>query len=405
MTQQQTNRLHATQRRELDTIIESHLGETFPALALAVIHAGDWIIDTAWGWIDPETQQYPVTPTTWFDLASVTKVFTETAFLQLVSAGKIRLDDPLVSVIPEFGVGGARRLDGGQDPHTKELLPTPEDARRQTADPERVTFRHLITHTSGLASWRDVYNAAGQPPTPPAATDSVPRSVRWRNGLQAICGYPFVGQPGDAVRYSDLGLMLLGETVVRLQGGLDLAAVIRAHVTQPLDLVSLTFNPVRDGGIDLTRVVPTEDDPAWRKRRCWGEVHDENACGVGGIAGHAGLFAAAVDIARFGLAWLTRDERLQIDPTLMGAAVREQRHNGYRFGLGWMLKASEDSSAGDYFSSDAYGHTGFTGTSLWIDPEKQLVVACLTNRVYPGRWKEGIHPFRRAVHDFFARSI
>src|SRR5690606_10046205 len=111
--------------------------------------------------------------------------------------------------------------------------------------------------------------------------------------------------------------------------------------------------------------------------------------------------AAAPDVARFGQAWLTRDERLQIAPSLMNEAVQEQRHNGFRFGLGWMLKGLTDSSAGDFFSPDSYGHTGFTGTSLWIDPEKRLVVACLTNRVYPGRWKEGIHPFRRAIHDFF----
>lgn len=394
-----------TQLSELETIIAPHLGETFPALALAVIHDGAWLINTAWGWIDPETKQHPVTEHTLFDLASITKLFTHTAFLQLVSAGAVALDDPLVSVIPEFGESGARPLDGGQDPHTKERLPTPEDVLNQTADPTRVTFRHLMTHTSGLAPWRDVYNAAGQPPTPPNEPDPVPRAVRWANGLKAICGYPFVGQPGDAVRYSDLGVMLLGEAVTRLRGAQNLAEVIYEHVKKPLQLDSPLFNPVREGGIPQTSIAPTEDDPTWRKRRCWGEVHDENACGVGGIAGHAGLFAAAPDVARFGQAWLTRDERLQIAPSLMNEAVQEQRHNGFRFGLGWMLKGLTDSSAGDFFSPDSYGHTGFTGTSLWIDPEKRLVVACLTNRVYPGRWKEGIHAFRRAIHDFFARSV
>lgn len=394
-----------TQLSELETIIAPHLGETFPALALAVIHDGAWLINTAWGWIDPETKQHPVTEHTLFDLASITKLFTHTAFLQLVSAGAVALDDPLVSVIPEFGESGARPLDGGQDPHTKERLPTPEDVLNQTADPTRVTFRHLMTHTSGLAPWRDVYNAAGQPPTPPNEPDPVPRAVRWANGLKAICGYPFVGQPGDAVRYSDLGVMLLGEAVTRLRGAQNLAEVIYEHVKKPLQLDSPLFNPVREGGIPQTSIAPTEDDPTWRKRRCWGEVHDENACGVGGIAGHAGLFAAATDVARFGQAWLTRDERLQIAQPLMNEAVQEQRHNGFRFGLGWMLKGHTDSSAGDYFSPDSYGHTGFTGTSLWIDPEKRLVVACLTNRVYPGRWKEGIHAFRRAIHDFFARSV
>ena len=363
----ETNQLTPAQSSELESIIEAHLGETFPALTLAVVHDGKWLIEASWGWIDPEIQQYPVMPSTLFDLASITKLFTHTAFLQLVSAGKVNLDDPLIMVIPEFGASGARPLDGGQDPHTKERLPTPEDAINQTADPALVTFRHLMTHTSGLAPWRDVYNAAGQPPTPPTEPDSIPRAVRWANGLRAICGYPFVGQPGDAVRYSDLGVMLIGESVARLHGARDLTEVIYRHIKKPLQLNSPLFNPVREGGIAQTNIAPTEDDPTWRGRRCWGEVHDENACGVGGVAGHAGLFAAAADVARFGQAWLTRDERLQIGAALMDEAVREQRHNGFRFGLGWMLKGHTDSSAGDYFSPNAYGHTGFTGTSLWIE--------------------------------------
>jgi CubicO group peptidase (beta-lactamase class C family) len=400
--QHRTNRLAPAQFRELETIVEPHLGETFPALGLAVIHNDDWIIDAVWGWIDPETHQHPVQVDTLFDLASLTKLFTHTAFLQLVSAGKVELGDPLVSVIPEFGEGGARPLDGGQDPHTKGYLPTPEAVKGQIADPTQVTFRHLMTHTSGLAPWRDVYNAAGRAPTPPNEPDLIPRALRWANGLKAICGYPFVGQPGGTVRYSDLGVMLLGEAVARLHGTRDLAEVIRTQIREPLNLDSLVFNPARDG-VALTMIAPTEDDPTWRNRRSWGEVHDENACGVGGVAGHAGLFARAADVARFGQAWLLRDQRLQIDPTLMDEAVSEQRHNGFRFGLGWMLKAHEDSAAGDCFSPNSYGHTGFTGTSLWIDPQKRVVVACLTNRVYAGRWKEGIHPFRRSIHDFFAR--
>jgi CubicO group peptidase (beta-lactamase class C family) len=207
------------------------------------------------------------------------------------------------------------------------------------------------------------------------------------------------------VRYSDLGVMLLGEAVTRLRGAPDLAAVIYEQIKNPLQLDSPLFNPVREGGIAQSKIAPTEDDPTWRGRRCWGEVHDENACGVGGIAGQAGLFASAADVARFGQAWLSRDERLQIDSALMDEAVQEQQHNGFRFGLGWMLKGHTDSSSGDFFSPNSYGHTGFTGTSLWIEPEKRLVVACLTNRVYPGRWKEGVHTFRRAIHDFFARSV
>lgn len=398
------NRLPRKADHDLHNAVGGALGDIFPAVTLAVIHRGEVIFEGGWGWVDPETKQYPVTPDKRFDLASVTKLFTTTAFLSLVSAGMVRLDDPLVSVVPEFGAGGLRPIDGGQDPHSKERLPTPAQWAGAQADPARVTFRHLLTHTSGLAPWRDVYNAAGAPPTPPDQPDPIPQSERWARGLKAICGYAFVGQPDGIVRYSDLGLMLLGETISRLHGT-SLDAAIEARVLKPLGLQSLTFNPVRSG-IPRTETIPTEDDPTWRKRRAWGEVHDENACGVGGVAGHAGLFANALDVARFGEAWRTRDPRLNINPALMDEATQQHAEtNGERRGLGWMLKSHVGSSAGDLFSPTSYGHTGFTGTTLWIEPERELVVALLTNRVYPGRKKEGIHDFRRAIHTILGENL
>jgi CubicO group peptidase (beta-lactamase class C family) len=388
-----------------DKQIDHNLDDVFPALTLAVIHQGDWVLNGAWGWIDPESRQLPVTPDSLFDLASVTKLFTVTAFLSLVSEGAVGLDNRLIEVIPEFGQNGLRAIDGGQDPHTKHMLPTPDYMRDKMADPAAVTFRHLLTHTSGLAPWRAVYDAAGPPPPPPDEVDPVPREQRWEKGLTAICTYPFVGSPGGAIHYSDLGLMLLGDAISRLHGTpgqLDVA--IQQRVLDRLGLQSPTYNPVRNHR-DRNHIVPTENDPHWRGRRCWGEVHDENAGGLGGVAGHAGLFATAVDVARLGQAWLEADPRLRISSALIAEAKAEQAVNGLlRRGLGWMLKSPEDSPAGDLFGSDSYGHTGFTGTSLWIDPERALVVACLTNRVYPGRDKPGIHAFRRAIHDLLAEG-
>jgi CubicO group peptidase (beta-lactamase class C family) len=399
-----TNRLPESAHDKLQAAVDRVLGDLFPAVTLAVIHCGEVAFNGGWGWVDPDTRQHPVTPDKLFDLASVTKLFTATAFLSLVSAGKAKLDDPLVTVVPEFGAGGLREIDGGQDPHSKERLPTPAQWVGAKADPARITFRHLLTHTSGLAPWRDVYNAPGAPPTPPDQPDPIPQAERWTRGLKAICGYAFVGQPDGVVRYSDLGLMLLGEAVSRLHGA-GLETAIKERVLKPLGLQSPIFNPVRSG-IPRTETIPTEDDPGWRKRRPWGEVHDENACGVGGVAGHAGLFAHALDTAQFGEAWRTRDTRLNIDPALMEEATREHAEtDGERRGLGWMLKSYVGSSAGDRFSPASYGHTGFTGTSLWIEPERQLVVALLTNRVYPGRWKEGIHEFRRAIHTILSENL
>jgi CubicO group peptidase (beta-lactamase class C family) len=389
----------------LERVISAHLGETFPALAVTVVQGGAVRLNAAWGWIDPDTRAHPARPNSLFDLASVSKLFTTSAFLSLVSADRVSLDDLVVQVIPEFGESGPRPLDGGQDPHTKALLPTPEAARGQTADPGQVTFYHLLTHTSGLAPWRDVFNAAGPAPLPPDQPDPIPRAERWARALRALCGYPFVGQPGDrTVRYSDLGLMLLGEAASRLNAA-PLDETLRARVFEPLKLDSLTFNPLQHGH-SRNNIVPTEDDPGWRGRRCWGEVHDENACGVGGVAGHAGLFSTARDVAAFGQAWLDSDPRLNIAPDLMRRAIQEHEETGgMRRGLGWLLKAREDAAAGDLFSADSYGHTGFTGTSLWVDPARALVVACLTNRVYPGREKIGIHAFRRAIHDVMAAAV
>lgn len=392
---------------EIERLIYTHVGDTFPALALVTIHDGAIRLDGAWGWIDPDAKTLPVQARTLFDLASVSKLFTTAAFLSLVSEDRVGLHDPLITVIPEFGESGPRALDGGQDPHSKVQLPTPDAVRGQTADPAQVTFYHLLTHTSGLAPWRDVFNAAGPPPAPPGQPDPVPRAERWGRALKALCHYPLVGQPGDGVvRYSDLGLMLLGEAVSRLYGAPGrLDDAIQARVFAPLGLGSLTYNPV-ERGRDRRTIAPTENDPGWRGRRCWGEVHDENACGVGGVAGHAGLFGTARDVAAFGQLWMESDPRLGIARDLVQTATHQHKESGgMRRGLGWMIKAPEDSSAGDLFSPDSYGHTGFTGTSLWIDPARRLVVACLTNRVYPGREKIGVHAFQRALHDAIVRAV
>ena len=399
------NELPSAARAELDALVAANVGKVFPATALTVIKDGAVVVDAAWGFIDPDSRQIPVQPDSLFDIASISKVFTFTTFLALLSAHGLALDTPLVEVVPEFGISGPRPIDGGQDPHTKEQLPTPSESAGQTVDPAAITFRHLLTHTSGLSPWRAVYAAAGAPPLPPAQVDPLARSERWRKALHALCNYPFVAQPGGQVRYSDLGLMLLGEAASRLNstpGELDKA--VSKQVLQPLNLTSATYNPLQAERM-LRSIAPTEYDSTWRKRRVWGEVHDENACGVGGVAGHAGIFAAARDVAALGQAWLDDDPRLGIAPHVLAEARTEQARNGFRFGLGWMLRAEKDSSASDKFHPESYGHTGFTGTSLWVDPAQKLVVACLTNSVYPGRAKTGTHEFRQALHAMLARAL
>ncbi len=387
----------------LERLIERHLPVTFPALSICVIHRGQIALQEARGWIDPETRDLAVTADSLFDLASVSKLVTHSAFLALVEAGHITLESRLVEILPEFGRINPRAIANGQDPHTRRRLPVESRFRGLQVDPTAVTFQHLLTHSSGLPPWRSVYLLAGESPPPAPASGDDYDAERWRRGLEAMVDFPFAGPVGDSVRYSDIGVMLLGEAIARLQG-CPLDQALGELLLQPLELASFTHNPVAKG-IPLERIVPTEFDNHWRHRRAWGEVHDENACGVGGVAGHAGYFATASDVARFGQAWLSGDARLGIGAALRQSATRQHISGQFKLGLGWMLKADKDSSAGDRASASSYGHTGFTGTSLWLDPQRQLVCAMLTNRVYQGRDPAGIHAFRRAAHDLIVEAI
>jgi CubicO group peptidase (beta-lactamase class C family) len=348
-----------------------------------------------------------VTTGTLFDFASLTKLFTTTALLALIGKQGLSLDTPLVHLVPEFGALNPRPIDGGQDPHTKQPLPTPAEWAGQTVDARAVTLRHLLTHTGGLPPWRDVFNVAGPAPAPPSTPDPLPRRDRWARALAALVAYPFVGPPDGIVRYSDIGLMLLGEATARLHPTGDLEAAIEQQVTGQLSEAAC-FNPVRSGQFAQAQTAPTEDDPVWRQRRAWGEVHDENACGVGGVAGHAGMFGTAGALAAFGAHWLHDVEPFGVPAAVRAQAIREQAvTDGTRRGLGFALKAAEDSMAGDRLGPASFGHSGFTGTTLWIDPDAELVIAVLTNSVYYGRHSAAYartHAFRRALHDAIAAA-
>jgi CubicO group peptidase (beta-lactamase class C family) len=403
------NRLPAATLDQLQALARQYVGGLCTAMSIAVWQQDALALDAAWGWRGE--QAAPLTDTGLrFDLASLTKLFTTTAFLKCLTETGLPLDTPLVEIIPEFGAASPRPIFGGWDPHTGDPLPPEEGAAPQPVDPSRVTFRQLLTHTGGLAPWRALYEMAGPPPPPPPQPDPLDRAARLARGLNAIYETPFVGQPGSAVRYSDLGLILLGEAACRLWQthtgtAYALDQLIEALVLRPARLTTLCFDPVRAGGLALDQTAPTEIDARWRKRRVWGEVHDENACGLGGVVGHAGLFGVAVDVAAFGQAWLAGAEVFGLPADLVRAATREQAVSGLeRHGLGWMIKSPQRSSAGDYFSLSSFGHTGFTGTSLWVDPEARLVVALLTNSVYPGRLMPGTIELRRAVHDAIRRG-
>lgn len=383
--------------RELDALAARHLGHAFSACAVSVRLGGAPLVARAWGL----GEAAPVTGQTWFDLASITKLFTATALLALVGEGRIGLDDPLAAVVPEFARLRPRPQEAGQDPHTLLRQPLPGPACADI-DPLTVTFRHLLTHTAGVQAWRDLFLWIDPMPGPACARGASDRAGR---ALELICSFGFAVPPGERVLYSDLGFILLGVAVQRLTGQ-PLDAAIRARVIDRLPCADLCFNPLGAARVPREAIAPTEFDTRWRARRVHGEVHDENACAIGGVAGHAGLFGRADAVAAFGEAWLTDpSQAFGIPAALAHAACAQQACTGaQRRGLGFALKSPETPSCGERFSETSYGHTGYTGTSLWIDPQRRLVVACLSNAVYYGRQMSALQDFRRALHDLLARA-
>ena len=388
-------------RIALNALMARHVGVTFPSCSLAVLYKGQPVAHGAWG----ESEGQAACTDTLFDIASISKLFTTTVFLRLVSSGRVGLDDALCAVLPAFAQSGPRPIEGGQDPHTLKRQALETELAGQLVDPRRVTFRHLLTHTSGLPAWRDVFAIAGPVPFPPQAKRPLDGDARWALAMPVILNYPFMNQPGQRVVYSDIGLMLLGQAVQVLCSQ-PLDQVVETQLLGPLGLEQTMFNPVNSGRATLRQTAPTEMDLRWRQRRVWGEVHDENACGLGGVAGHAGLFATAMDVARFGQAWLDAPEQLGVDAELAAQAKTAQAvTDDVRRGLGFVIKSHHNASAGDLFSQDTFGHTGFTGTTLWVDPQRELVVSCLTNGLYLGRAAHAPHVFRRELHDLLAQSL
>lgn len=300
----------------------------------------------------------PVGRGTLFDIASVTKVFTCAAALRMVDRGELDPDEPIQGILEELKdspVGNA-------------------------------TLAQLMAHEAGFEPWAPFFEKIER-------KDRGTAGAR-REMIRMIMGHPSARNPGQEAVYSDLGYILLGE-ILSARSGRPLDEIMAAEVTGPLRLTSVRFAPVRGA------VAATEDCP-WRGRVISGEVHDDNAWTMGGLAGHAGLFATAVDVARFGVAWL---ESLEAGGWLSRElAARSIAPRSLGRGLGWDLKSPSGSSAGDLMGERTFGHLGFTGCSLWVDPDAGLSVALFTNRVHPSRDNEAIREFRPRFHDLVVET-
>lgn len=323
-----------------------------------VFSAAAWSVGTAEGELDGGvvgTRAWdgpPVTRTDLFDLASVTKPIVGLVVMALLERGSLTLDTTVGDLLPFF----------------------------RGSTKAGLTARDLMLHTSGLPGGVPMYRGH---PTREAMLD----------GLWAL---PRRRAAGEAVEYSSQGLMLLG-FMAEAAASSTLDALVATYVTQPAGLRDLRFRP---GPAERERCVATEDCP-WRGRVVIGEVHDENSVVLGGVTGHAGLFGSLDDLARLGRALLVnRTERVLLHPVTFAAMIRDRTgHLGQARGLTWQGYDDTGSPAGDLVGPATFGHTGFTGTSLFVDPGLGRYFVLLTNRVHPSRDGTGIATVRRAFHN------
>ena len=339
----------------------------FPGGVLAV-GWNDQLSVHPFGKLSSEAKVPSVVAGTIYDVASLTKpIVTTAATMMLVQQGELNLDTPVQRYLPEW----VKAANSDPDPGWR----------------SRVTVRMLLLHDAGLPAYRELYKEAKDK----------------RVVLARALAEPLVREPATQIEYSDLGFILLGEIIQRLTGE-PLDQFAKENIFAPLQMDSSLFNPSRTLRAEIA---PTENDTIYRKRLIQGEVHDENAWALGGVSGHAGLFATAGDIATFAQMLLNggsyAHRRLLDRATIRQFTARHAIGDSAR-ALGWDVP-TQPSSSGRYFSPSSFGHLGFTGTSLWIDPERKLFVILLTNRVNPTRANDKIREVRPALHDAIFQAL
>jgi CubicO group peptidase (beta-lactamase class C family) len=306
----------------------------------------------------------PDADSTYWDIASITKVVaTAASAMRLVDRGKLDLDAPVRRYLPRFS-GGLKN---------------------------QVTVRMLLDHTSGLKSYAPLYRKA---------------RGRRRRMIDLLYAQPLVRAPGDSAEYSDFNAMLLGLVIERVTGS-SLDRVAQREVWQPLGMAHTHYRmPVRL----KARTVPSG---IWRGQPVPGDVNDQNAAAMGGVSGHAGVFTTATDLARFAQVWLRNGmgpEGVWVTPGTLRTFLSKSPHSGSRL-LGWdspQFDGEEPSIFGTLISDAAYGHTGFTGTQIWIDPTNDLFLVFLTNRAFDPRARDslkGLKAIRTSLSDAAIRLV
>lgn len=331
----------------------------FPATSVAITYKGKLVCLKAFGRFTYEPDSPVATTDSIFDIASVSKVVATTPMAMIVyERGLLDLDMPLVAVVGEFA---------GEDPRRDE-----------------VTLRMLLAHSSGLPAYEKLFLEA-------KARDEL---------IFAACSTPLTSNPGAKAEYSDIGFILLGVALERMAGE-PIDRFCQHQIFGALGMTRTTFNPPTAW---RSSIPPTVDDRSFRHRIIQGEVHDENASVMGGVAGHAGLFATAGDLAIFAHAMLRGGQPIIRPETLALFTRRESSPAGTSRALGWDTPSSP-SQSGRHFSANSFGHLGYTGTSLWIDPERRLSITLLTNRTWPDASNQAIKQVRPKFHDAIVEAL
>jgi beta-N-acetylhexosaminidase len=349
------------------TVIENAIADkAFPGATIAVGYR-DKVTYHAFGKLSYDKDSPAVKLDTMYDLASLTKVVVTTTLVEKLVEGDfaspLDLDAPIERYLSEWTTG-------------------PQSEWRH-----KVTVRHLMTHTSGLPPFKEYWRT----------------STGRQDTLNHIFIEPLEYEPGTKMVYSDLGIMLMAEIITRLTGK-PLDQLANEYIFDPLGMKNTMYNPPKKL---WPEIAPTEFDDRWRHKLIQGEVHDENAYAIGGVSGHAGVFSTSPDLAVFCQMLLNggvyAHNRILKRATIAEFTAPQPLAKNTRT-LGWVVP-TEGSSSGHYFSVHSYGHTGFTGTTIWIDPDRQLFVVLLTNRVNPTRENMKIAQVRPAVHDAIMKGL
>src|SRR5881394_3291292 len=367
MTVQPTDARGDAQLQPAYEVIEKAIADkAFPGATLAVGYRGKVAIH-AFGKLSYDAKAAKVRPTTMYDIASLTKVVATTTLVAKLAEGDfpvpLDLDAKIERYLPEWASG-------------------PNAEWRH-----RVTVRHLLTHTSGLPPFKEYWRT----------------SKNKQDTLTKIFAEPLDYEPGTKEVYSDLGIILMAEIIERLTGR-TLDDLANGFIFSPLGMQNTMYRPPKKL---WPQIAPTEIDNNLRHRLVQGEVHDENAFAIGGVSGHAGLFSTAPDLAAFCQMLLNggvyAHQRILRRATIAQFTVPQELSNRTRT-LGWVVP-SEGGFSGHFFGPHSFGHTGFTGTSIYIDPDRQLFVVLLTNRVNPTRENMKIAKVRPALHDAVMQAL